>query len=156
MSALREVTYREFSRLGKKRGWTIDMLVELFKGRIGVDDSTDGFRENLKSYFERVISCRWLNPETRRMEDRGGNMIGHRSVIEFYEREFYAAGGLESQSSFGDLAARSPLSARACACGCGARVFGKKIYATPACRKRAQRARGCHSGNMVTDAVFEG
>ena len=30
------VTYRDFSRLGKKRGWTVDMLVELFKGRLAL------------------------------------------------------------------------------------------------------------------------
>lgn len=35
---MREVTYREFSKLANKRGWTVEMLVELFKGRTGIED----------------------------------------------------------------------------------------------------------------------
>ena len=65
-----EVTYGDFSRLAKKRGWTVEMLVELFKGKTGIEDRSDKYHESLPSYFERVLSRQWLNPETRRMEDR--------------------------------------------------------------------------------------
>ncbi|MGN6718234.1 MAG: hypothetical protein ACTHLX_12650, partial [Candidatus Binatia bacterium] len=78
------VTYREFSRLAKKRGWTVEMLVELFKGKTGIEDRSDAFHESLANYFERVLTCRWINPETRRAEDRGDVVIAYRSIIEFY------------------------------------------------------------------------
>jgi len=65
-----EVTCGDFSRLAKKRGWTVEMLVELFKGKTGIEDRSDKYHESLPSYFERVLSRQWLNPETRRMEDR--------------------------------------------------------------------------------------
>jgi|SRR5215813_2276191 len=94
---MRLVTYREFSRLGKKRGWTVEMLAELFKGKIGVDDRADYFHESLKNYFERILTCRWLNPETRRTEDRSNVVIAYRSVIEFYERELDASEETESK-----------------------------------------------------------
>jgi len=58
-----EVTYRDFSRLAKKRGWTVEMLVELFKGKTGIEDRRDEYHEPLASYYERVLSCQWLNPE---------------------------------------------------------------------------------------------
>jgi hypothetical protein len=88
-----EVTYKDFSRLAKKRSWTVDMLVELFKGKTGIEDRSDKYHEPLASYFERVLSCLWLNPETRRMEDRGNVVISYRSIIEFYLKELHAAEG---------------------------------------------------------------
>jgi hypothetical protein len=33
-----EITFKDFSRLAKKRGWTVEMLVELFKGKTGIED----------------------------------------------------------------------------------------------------------------------
>jgi len=88
-----EVTYKDFSRLAKKRGWTVEMLVELFKGKTGIKDRSDNYHEPLTSYFARVLSCQWLNPETRRMEDRSHVVIAYRSIIEFYLRELHAAEG---------------------------------------------------------------
>src|SRR5262249_18635001 len=96
---MRLVTYREFSRLGKKRGWTVEMLAELFKGKIGHDDRAGYFHESLKNYFERILTCRWLNPETRRTEDRSNVVIAYRSVIEFYERELHASEEAKSETS---------------------------------------------------------
>jgi hypothetical protein len=88
-----EVTYKDFSRLAKKRGWTVGMLVELFKSKTGIEDRSDKHPEPLSSYFERVLSCQWFNPETRRMEDRGNVVISYRSIIEFYLKELHAAEG---------------------------------------------------------------
>lgn len=134
---MRGVTYREFSRLGKKRGWTVDMLAELFKGKIGVDDPEDTFRENLKAYFTRVLSCKWLSPETHRIEDRGDVAIAYRAVIEFYENEFF----YETHKGIKQRAYTSTeFGKRACACGCGEAVFDRKKWATPGCKKRLQRS----------------
>ena len=93
MMACTEITYKNFSRLAKKRGWTVEMLVELFKGKTGIEDRSDKHQEPLASYFERVLSCQWLNPETRRMEDRSNVVIAYRSIIEFYLKELHAAEG---------------------------------------------------------------
>ena len=95
-----EITFKQFSQLAKKRGWTVEMLVELFKGKIGVDDREDYFHESSKNYFERVLTCHWLNPETRRMEDRGNVVIAYRSVIEFYLKELHAFKEGKSKVSF--------------------------------------------------------
>src|SRR5262247_1046660 len=86
-SQMTEVTWGDFSRLAKKRGWTVEMLVELFKGKTGIEDRSDKYHEPLASYFERVLSRQWLNPETKRMEDRSNVVIAHRSIIEFYLKE---------------------------------------------------------------------
>ena len=55
-------------------------------------------------------------------------VIPFNSVLGFYKREL----GLHRMESGRD---------RRCACGCGARVFDRKKWAGPACRKRAQRGR---------------
>ena len=89
-SQMTEVTWGDFSRLAKKRGWTVEMLVELFKGKTGIEDRSDKYHESLSSYFERVLSRQWLNPETRRMEDRSNVVIAYGSIIEFYLKELHA------------------------------------------------------------------
>jgi hypothetical protein len=81
---MRDVTYGDFSRLAKKRGWTVEMLVELFKSKTGIEDRSDKYHESLASYFE------WLNAETRRMEDRSNVVIAYGSIIEFYLKELHA------------------------------------------------------------------
>jgi hypothetical protein len=86
-----EITYKDFSRLAKKRGWTAEMLVELFKGEIGIEDRSHKYHEPLASLFERVLSCRWLNPEARRMEDRRKVVIPYGSIVAFYLKELHAA-----------------------------------------------------------------
>jgi hypothetical protein len=75
---VREVTFREFRDLMIKRKRTVDELVDIFRGQL----------EDTRSFFERVMSCQWRNPQTGRMEDRGWVVIPYRSVIEFYEKEF--------------------------------------------------------------------
>jgi hypothetical protein len=74
-----EVTFKDFQKLMTKRKRAVDDLVDIFHGRL--DDN--------RSYFERVMSCQWRNPETGRYEDRGDVVIPYKSVIEFYLKELH-------------------------------------------------------------------
>jgi hypothetical protein len=74
---LREVTFKDFQKLMAKRRRTVDDLVDIFRGKL--DDS--------RSFFERVMSCQWRNPDTGRFEDRSAVVIPYKSVIEFYLKE---------------------------------------------------------------------
>jgi hypothetical protein len=74
---MREVTFKDFQKLMAKRRRTVDDLVDIFRGRL--DDS--------RSFFERVMSCQWRNPDTGRFEDRSDVVIPYKSVIEFYLKE---------------------------------------------------------------------
>jgi hypothetical protein len=74
---MREVTFKDFQKLMTKRRRTVDDLVDIFRGKL--DDS--------RSFFERLISCQWRNPDTGRFEDRGDVVIPYKSVIEFYLKE---------------------------------------------------------------------
>jgi hypothetical protein len=76
---MRQVTFRDFAKLMTKRRRTIDDLVDIFRGKL--DDS--------RSFFERVMSCQWRNPDTGRFEDRSDVVIPYRSVIEFYLKELH-------------------------------------------------------------------
>ena len=51
-----EVTFKDFQKLMLKRRRTVDDLVDIFRGKL--DDS--------RSFFERVMSCQWRNPDTGR------------------------------------------------------------------------------------------
>jgi hypothetical protein len=51
--------------------------VDIFRGKL--DDS--------RSFFERVMSCQWRNPNTGRFEDGSEVVIPYNSVIEFYLKE---------------------------------------------------------------------
>jgi len=105
-----EVTFKDFAMLAMKRGHTSASLAELFRGKV----------EDPRELFERVMSCRYKG------EDRSEVVIPYRSVIEFYRQELHYF-----QDSHDDH--------RRCACGCGAPVFDRKKWATPACKKRMQR-----------------
>lgn len=74
---MKNITFRDFSRLMQKRRRTADDLVDQFRGKL--DDS--------RGFFERALECRWYNVETRRYEDRGDTVIPYKSVIEFYLKE---------------------------------------------------------------------
>jgi hypothetical protein len=74
---MREVTFKEFQKVMAKRRRTVDDLVDIFRGKL--DDS--------RSFFERVMSCQWRNPDTGRYEDRSDVVIPYRSVIEFNLKE---------------------------------------------------------------------
>ena len=75
-----EVTYKDFSRLATELGWTQEMLVERFREKI----------DRPAEYFERVLSCRWKNPDTGKYEDRSSVVIPYRSVLQFYISELKA------------------------------------------------------------------
>ena len=51
---MREITFKEFSKLMARRKRGVEDLVDLFRGKL--DDS--------RSFFERVMSCQCRNPET--------------------------------------------------------------------------------------------
>ena len=74
---MREITFKEFSKLMAKRRRGVDDLVDLFRGKL--DDS--------RNFFERVMSCQCRNPATSRYEDRSDVVIPYRSVIDFYIQE---------------------------------------------------------------------
>ena len=74
---MREITFKEFSKLMARRKRGVEDLVDLFRGKL--DDS--------RSFFERVMSCQCRNPETGRIEDRGDVVIPYRTVIDFYLKE---------------------------------------------------------------------
>ena len=77
MMSNHEVTFKDFQKLIAKRRRTVDDLVDIFRGEL--DDS--------RSFFERVMSCQWRNPDTGRFEDRSDVVIPYKSVIEFYLKE---------------------------------------------------------------------
>lgn len=106
-----EVTFRDFSALAKRRGWTPEFLAEEFRGKI----------EEPSEFFHRVLSCRYKG------EDRSWVVIPYRSVLEFYHKE------LSPLIAEGNV--------RLCECKCGRRVHGRKSYASAACRKKMERRR---------------
>ena len=106
----RVVTFRDFAALAKRRGWTIDFLVDRFRGII----------EEPKDFFERAVNCKWHG------EYRGEVVIPFRSVLRLYSQEM----AFQQQEKRRE---------RFCACGCGNRVWDRKKWASTACRKRFQR-----------------
>jgi hypothetical protein len=74
-----EITLRDFQRLMLKRKRSVDDLIDIFRGKL--DDS--------RSFFERVMTCQWRNPDTARYDPRSDVVIPYRSVIEFYRKEAF-------------------------------------------------------------------
>ena len=92
-----EVTFKDFQKLMAERRRTVDDLVDIFRGKL--DDS--------RSFFERVMSCQWRNPDMGRFEDRSDVVIPYRSVIEFYVKETeYLKDGEEEQERLAMRVAR--------------------------------------------------
>jgi hypothetical protein len=84
-----------------KRRRTIYDLVDIFRGKL--DDS--------RSFFERVMSCQWRNPDTGRFEDRSDVVIPYRSVPEFYFKETqYLKDSEEEQERLAIKRKRGPVS----------------------------------------------
>jgi hypothetical protein len=95
---MKEITFKDFQKLMTKRRRTVDDLVDIFRGKL--DDS--------RSFFKRVMSCQWRNPETGRYEDRSDVVIPYKSVIEFYlKEEIYLEDSLKGRrhQKIGGLAA---------------------------------------------------
>jgi len=107
---LPEITFRDFSALAKRRGWTPEFLAERFRGII----------EEPRDFFGRVGNCKWHG------EYRGEVVIPFRSVLRLYSQEM----AFQQQEKRRE---------RFCACGCGNRVWDRKKWASTACRKRFQR-----------------
>jgi hypothetical protein len=98
---VREVTFKDFQRVTVKRKRSVDDLVDIFRGQL--DDS--------RSFFERVMSCQWRNPDTGRFEDRGDVVIPYKSVIEFYLKETqYLNDSEEEQEKLALKRKRGPVS----------------------------------------------
>ncbi len=110
VSGMVEVTFKDFSDLARRRGWTVQFLAERFRGII----------EEPTEFFTRVLACRYQG------EYRGDVTIPYRSILEFYRAELTFRQQETGRERF-------------CACGCGTRVWDRKKWATCACRKRAQR-----------------
>src|SRR5262249_60071160 len=86
--ATSEVTFRDFQKLMLKRKRTVDDLVHIFRGKLDLSgNSARGANDNSRSFFERVMSCKWYNAETGRYEDRGDVVIPYSIVIAFYHEE---------------------------------------------------------------------
>ena len=96
-----EVTFKDFQKLMIKRRRSVDDLVDIFRGKL--DDS--------RSFFERVTSCQWRNPDTGRYEDRSDVVIPYRSVIEFYFKETqYLKDSEEEETRLAQKRKRGPVS----------------------------------------------
>ena len=107
---MREVNFKDFATVAKRRGHTVESLADRFRGKV----------ENPSEFFERVMTCKYKG------EDRSWAVIPYRSVLEFYSQELHY---------FQD----SNRKHRLCACGCGQPVFDRKKWASAACKKRMQR-----------------
>jgi len=95
------VTFRDFQKLMLKRKRSVDDLVDIFHGQLD---------EN-RSFFERVMSCQWRNPDTGRFEDRGDVVIPYKSVIEFYFKETqYLKDSEEEETRLAQKRKRGPVS----------------------------------------------
>ena|SRR5215510_11309637 len=108
---MRQVTFKAFAVMARKRGHTAESLADRFRSKI----------ENPSEFFERVMTCKYKG------EDRADVVIPYRSVLELYSHELHY---------FQD----SNQNYRQCACGCGRPVFDRKKWASPAYKKRVQRS----------------
>ena len=98
---MREITFKDFQKLMAKRRRSVDDLVDIFRGKL--DDS--------RSFFERVMSCQWRNPDTGRYEDRSDVVIPYKSVIEFYLKETeYLSDSDEEEARLALKRKRGPVS----------------------------------------------
>jgi hypothetical protein len=110
------ITFGEFRNLAKQRGWIFEWLLEQVKGEL--DKPTDTLRRIM--YGALVDGKHQLLPDV---------VIPYTCLIELYQRATQPKPALTGE--------------KACACGCGGALRGKQRYASPLCRKRAQRARSC-------------
>ncbi|MBI4523709.1 MAG: hypothetical protein HY695_07850 [Deltaproteobacteria bacterium] len=96
-----EITFKDFQCLMQRRKRSVDDLVDIFRGKI----------EDPREFFERVMSCQWRNPQTRRLEDRSDCVIPYRSVIEFYQRELGYQKAIEAEmAAMAEKRKRGPVS----------------------------------------------
>jgi hypothetical protein len=111
MGQVPEITFEDFAALARRRGLTLDFLIETFRGRFGARVG------DVRDFFERVFMGRYAD-----------NVIPYRAVIELYLSEL----GVHQAETGRE---------RRCSCGCGQRVFDRRRYASNACRQRGHRQR---------------
>lgn len=73
MKPITQVRFRDFAKLAKQKGWTVDDLVDLNGGAI----------EDARAFFERVLSCR-VKTSRGRFDDLSDVVIPYRSVLKLY------------------------------------------------------------------------
>lgn len=110
--SVHEVSFKDFSELARRRGWSVEFLAERFRRRI----------EEPVDLFTRILTSKYKN------EYRGDVLIPFRSILELYGQEI----GFHQQEQGRE---------KFCACGCGARVWNRKKWANQGCKKRAQRGK---------------
>jgi hypothetical protein len=121
---MREVTFKDFAIVARRRGHTAESLADRLRGKI----------ENPSEFFERLMTCKYKG------EDRSWVVIPYRSVIEFYNEELHYLRDSNQKH-------------RQCACGCGLPVFDRKKWATPGCRQKVARQKGTDTQKGVREAV---
>jgi hypothetical protein len=89
-----------------------------------------GNRGDVRDLFERVFQKRYA-----------ATVIPYRCVIEFFEKEL----GFHQEEAGSE---------RRCACGCGARVFDRRKWASNACRQRGHRQRVTDSPNLPEKPLY--
>jgi hypothetical protein len=108
------ITFGQFRHVAKQQEWSIVWLVDQVKGEI--DTPTDTVR--------RIVHGTVVDGKHQLLADR---VLPYRCLIELYQRA---------------TTPKPPIvGIKACGCGCGDALRGKQQYASPLCRKRAQRAR---------------
>lgn len=110
-----EVTFGDFHALARRRGWTKEFLTERFREQL--DDPRHPPRYGARKFFEAMFQGQYA-----------ATVIPFNSVLQFYRQELglhQLATGIEKR----------------CRCGCGARVFDRKVFASTACKQRGYRTR---------------
>jgi hypothetical protein len=106
------ITFGQFRHLAKQRGWSIVWLVEQVKSEI--DKPTDTLR--------RIMHGAMVDGKHHLLADV---VLPYSCLIALYQRVTQPVPAL-----VGD---------KACACGCGERVWGRQRFASQACQKHCYR-----------------
>ena len=106
------ITFGQFRQVANQRRWTFGWLLEQVKDEI--EKPTDTVR--------RILHGALVNGKHDMVADV---VIPYPCLIELYQQATQSKPAVAGEN--------------ACACGCGAKVTGKRKWATPGCRKRVQR-----------------
>src|SRR5262245_4439462 len=106
------ITYGQFRQVAKRGGWTFGCLLKQVKDEI--DKPTDTLR--------RVMHGSLVDGKHDMLAD---TVLPYTCLIELYQQATQPKPAVAGE--------------KACTCGCGAKVTGKRKWAAPGCRKRVQR-----------------
>jgi hypothetical protein len=106
------ITFGRFRHVAKQMGWTVEWLLEQVKGEI--DKPTD--------MLKRLMHGALVDGKHQLLAEV---VLPYSCLIQLYLRATQPVPALAGE--------------KACACGCGALVRGKKRWARSGCRKRVQR-----------------